>query len=155
MANYGLIWAKFAKPDYNGVCVGEFLVFAQETAICLTDYLGPPTRSKPITDAIDATTFEPKGSRADWHNIGNIPFLPPTPMPNRAAIVEYLDRATADADAAIARARRQIELLEEYRTRLVADVVTGKLDVREAAAQLEAGPEEEETVDGDGFVLDN
>ena len=30
------------------------------------------------------------------------------------------------------RARRQIELLKEYRTRLIADVVTGKLDVRAA-----------------------
>ena len=38
---------------------------------------------------------------------------------------------------------REIELLREYRTRLVADVVTGKLDVREAAAQLpeEAAPD--------------
>ena len=32
--------------------------------------------------------------------------------------------------------RRQIKLMEEYRTRLIADVVTGKLDVREASAQL-------------------
>ena len=31
---------------------------------------------------------------------------------------------------------RQSEMVEEYRTRLIADVVTGKLDVREAAAQL-------------------
>ena len=30
----------------------------------------------------------------------------------------------------------KIELVQEYRTRLIADVVTGKLDVREAAAQL-------------------
>ena len=51
-------------------------------------------------------------------------------------IVEYLDKATANIDTAIARARRQIELVEEYRTRLIADVVTGKLDVRAAAAQL-------------------
>ena len=36
----------------------------------------------------------------------------------------------------IARLEREIELLREYRTRLVADVVTGKLDVREAAARL-------------------
>ena len=38
---------------------------------------------------------------------------------------------------------REIELLREYRTRLVADVVTGKLDVREAAARLpdEAPPD--------------
>ena len=34
------------------------------------------------------------------------------------------------------RARREIGLLREYRTRLIADVVTGKLDVREAAAKL-------------------
>ena len=34
------------------------------------------------------------------------------------------------------RTRSQIDLLQEYRTRLVADVVTGKLDVREAAALL-------------------
>ena len=38
--------------------------------------------------------------------------------------------------AAIAHTSRQINLLREYRTRLIADVVTGKLDVREAAAAL-------------------
>ena len=58
------------------------------------------------------------------------------PKPEQTAIVEYVDKATADIDAAIARGRRQIELVEEYRTRLIADVVTGKLDVREAAAGL-------------------
>ena len=36
----------------------------------------------------------------------------------------------------LARLSGEIELLREYRTRLVADVVTGKLDVREAAARL-------------------
>ena len=35
---------------------------------------------------------------------------------------------------------REVALLHEYRTRLIADVVTGKLDVREAAAEL---PEED------------
>ena len=58
------------------------------------------------------------------------------PVPEQPAIVEHLDMATAGIDAAIDRARRQIELLREYRTRLIADVVTGKLDVREAAASL-------------------
>ena len=36
----------------------------------------------------------------------------------------------------VARTKRQMELLGEYRTRLIADVVTGKIDVREAAASL-------------------
>ena len=31
---------------------------------------------------------------------------------------------------------QQIELLREYRTRLIADVATGKVDVRKAATQL-------------------
>ena len=62
--------------------------------------------------------------------------LPLPPLPEQTAIVEYLDKATADIDTAISRVRHQIELLQEYRTRLIADVVTGKLDVREGAANL-------------------
>ena len=36
---------------------------------------------------------------------------------------------------AMARAQREIELLSEYRTRLIADVVTGQVDVREAVGR--------------------
>ena len=39
--------------------------------------------------------------------------------------------------------------MQEYRTRLIADVVTGKLDVREAAAQLPDEPDDEEPVGED------
>ncbi len=67
-------------------------------------------------------------------------WLPIPPLPEQTAIVEYLDKATADIDSAITRARSGIDLLKEYRTRLIADVVTGKLDVREAAAALPDEP---------------
>ena len=40
----------------------------------------------------------------------------------------------------IARAEGEIALMQEFRTRLTADLVTGKLDVREAAAHLPAPP---------------
>ena len=62
--------------------------------------------------------------------------IPFPPFSEQASIVGHIDKATADIDAAVVRTRRQIELLQEYRTRLIADVVTGKLDVREPAAQL-------------------
>jgi type I restriction enzyme S subunit len=65
------------------------------------------------------------------------------PADEQTAIVEYLDAQTAKIDTAIAAARREIELLREYRTRLIADVVTGKLDVREVAARLPEEPPEE------------
>ena len=69
-----------------------------------------------------------------------IPLLCP-PRTEQDSIVEFLDQRVSATNQAIARARRQIELLEEYRTRLIADVVTGKLDVRAAAARL---PDEED-----------
>ena len=47
-------------------------------------------------------------------------------------IIARASTQTSRLSVAIARARRQIELLKEYRTRLIADVVTGKLDVRAA-----------------------
>ena len=61
--------------------------------------------------------------------------IPLPPLAEQTAIVQYLDKATVDIDTAIAHARRQIELVQEYRTRLIADVVTGKLDVRTASAE--------------------
>ena len=62
--------------------------------------------------------------------------LPVPSAGEQEAIIEYLGKATSDIEAAIVRARRQTELVQEYRTKLIADVVTGKLDVRAAAAQL-------------------
>ncbi len=54
--------------------------------------------------------------------------VPVPPLAEQRAIAAYLDRATAALDRAIERTRLQIERVEEYRMRLVADVVTGKLD---------------------------
>ncbi len=51
-------------------------------------------------------------------------------------IVNYLDIELDARNTAIARTEREIALMQEYRTRLTADLVTGKLDVREAAAKL-------------------
>ncbi len=65
------------------------------------------------------------------------------PLVEQASIVEFIDKETASMDTAIDRARRELDLLREYRVRLVVDVVTGKLDVREAAARLPQEPEEE------------
>ena len=60
--------------------------------------------------------------------------IPVPPKDEQEAIARYLGDEFNDLDTAIARARRQIDLLREYRERLISDVVTGKLDVREARA---------------------
>ncbi len=71
------------------------------------------------------------------------------PVHEQSMIVEYIVQSTAGIDHVIDRNRRQVELVEEYRTRLIADVVTGKLDVREAAERLGVDGEDE-LGDGDG-----
>ena len=75
--------------------------------------------------------------------------------PEQIAIVAYLDKTSAAIDTSISRTYRQMEVLREYRTRLIADVVTGKLDVREAAAELpEVDPLGAEDTLGDTFDTD-
>ena len=58
------------------------------------------------------------------------------PLSEQTAIATHLDKVTTGIESAIQRAKRQIQLFREYRARLIADVVTGKLDVREAAVRL-------------------
>ena len=65
----------------------------------------------------------------------DIPFLRP-PTDEQTHIVKYLRRATANVDSTMDRTHRQIALMNECRTRLIADVVTGQIDVRDAAIDL-------------------
>jgi type I restriction enzyme S subunit len=63
----------------------------------------------------------------------------PINLPSAAeqqVILEVVAIETSTLDVAVKQAEREIELLREYRTRLIAGVVTGKLDVRAAAARL-------------------
>jgi type I restriction enzyme, S subunit len=78
--------------------------------------------------------------------------VPPPEEQDR--IVRFLDAATTAIEAAMERGHRGISLLSEYRNRLIADVVTGKLDVREAAAQLSDEAEETEALDEVESILD-
>ena len=73
--------------------------------------------------------------RLYWDDFKCLPSLVP-PHPEQAGIVRFLAVADRRIRRQICATRRLITLLHEYRTRLIADVVTGKLDVRAAAASL-------------------
>jgi type I restriction enzyme, S subunit len=68
------------------------------------------------------------------------------PLEEQRNLVKQINDSTSDVNAALERSEREISLLQEFRTRLIADVVTGKLDVREAAAQLPDEVEEPESL---------
>lgn len=74
----------------------------------------------------------------DSNIVNRLPIAFP-PIVEQQTILSTLSSQTQPITTALSRREREIALLREYRTRLVADVVTGKLDVREAAKDL---PEE-------------
>ncbi len=63
------------------------------------------------------------------------------PIEEQRRIVDALDSQLGGYAVAVDTARRQIELVREYRTRLISDVATGKVDARHAVRQLPAGSE--------------
>ena len=54
------------------------------------------------------------------------------PVDEQEAVLLAIRRKLSNVEGCADLERRQINLVKEYRTRLIADVVTGKLDVREA-----------------------
>ena len=85
-------------------------------------------------------------NRLYWEDFKQMPS--PCPPPNEQVLIaDAIGRTMEFTSTNIQNARSQIALADEYRTRLIADVVTGKLDVREAAANL---PELEAIADGTG-----
>ncbi len=146
------VWfASGANDDL--ICSTGFAVLTprQETVPKFVNYV---VQSDIFTDRVTAESVGIAYPAISESRFGSLQVCVP-PLDEQAAIVEYLDEATVGIDAAIARARRQIELVEEYRTRLIADVVTGKLDVRAAAGQLREEAGREGRIDDAGLIVDN
>ena len=76
------------------------------------------------------------------------------PLTEQIAIARFLDKTSSRIDGPIDRAQRQIDLLREYRERLISDVVTGKLDVREAAARLPQEADKPASIDNSDDLAD-
>jgi type I restriction enzyme S subunit len=120
------------SADMYGISVNEGVMRSEFLLLLLL--------SEPFTKfAVDASmrVAMPKVNR---EALANCPLWFPT-IAEQDRIIAEVSKLRLPFDTAIARYEREITLLREYRTRLTADVVTGKLDVRAAAAQL-PDPEE-------------
>lgn len=92
-------------------------------------------------------------NRLYWDDFKRLPSSVP-PLPEQRQISEAVETECKKIDAASAGQRREIALLREYRTRLISDVVTGKLDVREVAVGLPDEAEELVPVDERDALID-
>lgn len=121
--------AKVARPNADGVCVGEFLVLRPCGQDVSAAYLENLIRSKPIIEVVNSSTFGAKMPRADWHFVGGIR-VPIPPHPEQRAIVRFLDYVDRRVRRVIRARQRLVGLLEEYKQALIHQAVTGRIDVR-------------------------
>jgi type I restriction enzyme, S subunit len=94
-------------------------------------------------------------------DLGNHPVALP-PMDEQKVIVQFIEEESRLIDQAISRAQREIELMREYRNRMISDVVTGKIDIRgidvpevaEEELQVldEGAPETDEVINDEGDI---
>ena len=119
--------AKVARPDCDGVCVGEFLVLRPHDGGMEQSYLEQLLRSMPVVSAINASTFGARMPRADWQFVGGME-QPLPPLSEQAAIVRYLDHADSRIQRYISAKERLIELLTEQKQAIINQAVTRGLD---------------------------
>ncbi len=126
--------------DSGGKCSPEYVICEPAIESVLPDYYAHLLRSLALSGLFVALcpSVRERAPRVRFNDFGSF-VLPKPPLSEQQKIVEYIFDACSDIDTSLATIRRVADLLLEYRTRLAADVVTGKLDVREAAARL---PEE-------------
>jgi type I restriction enzyme, S subunit len=140
---------------YAGIVSSAYGVYRPLRESLLTiDYADLLLRARPyVTEYICRSTgIRSSRLRLYPEQFLTIPLCVP-PIEEQRQLVRFVLSETKQLSAIIASTQREISLLREYRTRLIADVVSGKLDVRAAAAPL---PEDEgEPFDVNLVVSDN
>ncbi|WP_226994784.1 restriction endonuclease subunit S [Ralstonia pickettii] len=128
------------------------------------EYLGYVIQSNAFVNRVTANSIGIAYPAIAETVLGRFPVALPPTVNEQQDIVAHIKTESAPLDEAIARAEQEIKLIREYRDRLIADVVTGQIDVRgwqpgpddvasdEELAALgddEAGNSDEEEADGD------
>lgn len=105
-------------------------------------------KSKPYIKALQGTSdLVRDGQALRYANFAKV-YLPEIPLDEQKEIAEYIAAEVAKIDNALPTFQKEIELLREYRTRLISDVVTGQIDVRDVVIP-EYTPEEDTEIDTD------
>lgn len=115
---------KIFRAHFSDLVDTNFMVFAMNS----------PYYRQQVESAISGA--EGMANNLPLSSLRDFCFAVPPSCVEAARIAEVVEAEIFDMQVASSRLEREIDLLREYRTRLIADVVTGKLDVREVAARL-------------------
>ena len=130
--------AFLVTSEIDQACHAGYLIRARpKHSLIEPKFLFAFTQSSVFTNWKDSTFIISTIQNISAEKYANLT-VPTPPLEEQKRIIAHLDRTTAAIDAAIDNARCQTKRMAEYRASLIAHVVTGKLDVRAAAAQLPA-----------------
>lgn len=94
------------------------------------EYLGYVIQSSPFVNRVTANSIGIAYPAIAETVLGRFPVALPPTVDEQQAIVARIKTESAPLDDAITRTEEEIKLIREYRDRLIADVVTGQVDVR-------------------------
>ncbi|MCK4475097.1 MAG: restriction endonuclease subunit S [Methanophagales archaeon] len=123
--------AALVTEDFNNVLCGYHLTHIRpDRRFLLGEYLFRLFCAKKFNDqfVVSANGITRYGLSTHSFNSSYIS-LPPINEQNQ--IAEYLDKIAKEIDISIENHIKSIKLLQEYRTALISEAVTGKIDVRE------------------------
>ena len=127
------VW--FAQETHdNLICSTGFAVLTPDER-AVPKFVSYLVQSHPFIEQVTANSVGMAYPAIAESRLGSLHLSLP-PLPEQEAIAEYLDKKITNIDTALNNTRREIELLQEYRIVLIADVVSGKVDVRDVAANL-------------------
>ena len=121
--------ASIRNPASNMIVSTGFAVLRPRSALFFSGFAYHILNAFGFVEEVVARSVGANYPAISANQIGSIPVATP-PLLEQRATARYLDRETAKIDRVAELARREVELLREYRTRLISDVVTGKVDVR-------------------------
>ena len=135
-------------------CIRSSYIVLRPATKLVVGYFGYLFKSAGYINALRSTAnFIRDGQDLNFENYCRVE-LPLPAIEEQQRIAQFLEQATTAIRLAVERYRGQVDLIREYRTRLIADVVTGKFDVREAAARLPDEVEELEPLDEADALID-
>jgi len=121
--------AKVLYPKFRGSAVGDIYVFRPQVSID-SEFSFYRILTRSFINLVNGATYGAKMPRASWDFIGNLLIAFPS-LNEQVKIAKSIRTETTRIDTLITKTQNQIELLQEYRTALISEVVTGKIDVRD------------------------
>ena len=130
--------AAIVTSEFDGAnCIDLLIVRASERLV--SEYLLTYLNSWSARTEVQLRSVGAIQAHYNTTTLANLT-IPTPPKEEQIDILRALSKELGPLDKLIGETNHEIDLLNEYRTRLIANVVTGKLDVREAAAQPESYP---------------